>query len=260
MRSIPLLALLTGCDKQPDKADDAAPTGSDKAEVAEADKPVAPEPEPKPKPEPVKPPLELAAEACKADAACKDEGRCSAKPGAEDGKFECVAASIEDCRASAKCKAEATCSFDEAAGACANLELTDCFYTDGCLHEGLCYGSKRGGCESGRKGQVAQHYGTLEYEGALEVDLFRRILRVHTDDLRTCRATGRASGKGVNGMAHFGWTITAEGTVADLAILADGLETPAFATCMIEKLATYSFVKPKDGKPIKMSMGFSFPS
>jgi hypothetical protein len=234
------------------------------SEKSDADaKPPAEQPatEPTPPPEPEISPLEAAQAKCKTEAACTAQGLCTAKAGAEPDKFDCVASSDDDCRASSKCKTEAACTLDAATGACAFLSGKDCWHSDLCFRDGRCFGKDK---DDGRecvatKEVVDQHFGDrLEYQGALDEDILRRLLRAHNHHLKMCRVKARASGDNVNGLAKIGWTITAEGKSADVKIVADGLETPVFANCLVEQITGWEFVKPEDGKPTTLVMGFSF--
>jgi hypothetical protein len=168
--------------------------------------------------------------------------------------------SDEDCRASAKCKTEAACTLDAATGKCTFVGGLDCWYSDFCLRDGRCFGEEKDGAPECRatKDVVDQHFKRLEYQGALDEDIFRRLLRAHLHHLKVCRIKARASGDNVNGLAKIGWTITPEGKASDVKVVVDGLETPVFAECLVEQISSWEFVKPEDGKPITLVAGFSF--
>ena len=244
-----LLLLLPACG---------GPTSTEGGEAKPADTPT-------PRPEPQQTPLELAQAACLANPACTADGRCSAKPGADAGSFTCVAGSVHDCRASANCKASAACSLDQATGACTYVKASDCYYTDACLHDGKCFGSKPGDTvvckgEGIRIGVSAgtQHYDTLEFDGALDVDMFRASVSAHIEGIRACRVEALGVDKSDNGLAKIAWTITPDGAVANLKVAADGLGSPAYAACLLQEIDTWEFAASADGVPINVVLGFSF--
>jgi hypothetical protein len=109
---------------------------------------------------------------------------------------------------------------------------------------------------------VTKVSGSNKVIGPMDVDIVRRIARVHLSDVRKCRAKGKKSNPELSGSIAMSFIIGPEGTVSDVAAVeGPNSGNQELVGCLVAEIGTWTFPKPGRGGKAKVvhTIGFDTP-
>ena len=104
---------------------------------------------------------------------------------------------------------------------------------------------------------------TIEIEtpgvvGALDPELVRKVVHANRGQIRYCYEVQLQANPALAGHATFAFELDARGVVTSSSLVESALGNDAATTCMTGRIRTWMFPRPKDGKPVKVKIGFKF--
>ncbi len=129
-------------------------------------------------------------------------------------------------------------------------------------------GGGNGGYKSGNDlgdggvghGNIAIDDAETTVEGGLEKEVIARIIREHLGQIRYCYDRQLASDSGLHGKVKVNFSIDAEGMVDTQAVGESTMNSAMIDECILRRIATWKFPKPKGGTKVLVSYPFLFQS
>ncbi len=97
-------------------------------------------------------------------------------------------------------------------------------------------------------------------EPPLTRDEVRLVVRAKLAQVRACFDEGLALDPTLGGLIELRFTITAEGRVRDASLVVDGLSEKRVGECLLERVATWQFPRPRGGAELTVEYPFNFTS
>jgi hypothetical protein len=94
--------------------------------------------------------------------------------------------------------------------------------------------------------------------GLLDKEIIRRVVREHASQIRYCYERELTRTPGIGGKIKMKWVIAADGTVTQAVVESDAMGNVGVTTCLIDKIRTWTFPKPKGGGIVIVSYPFVF--
>jgi hypothetical protein len=111
------------------------------------------------------------------------------------------------------------------------------------------YGTGVGGL--GKKGDrdVKIATGTAQVMGSIDKELVRRVIQEHASQIRYCYEQQLAINPRLSGKVSIKWIIQGDGSATSCQVVSDGttLEDGKVHECMMSRIASWQFPKPKGG-------------
>lgn len=86
----------------------------------------------------------------------------------------------------------------------------------------------------------------------------RLVVRAKLADVRACFDAGLADDPELGGRLRVRFTITPEGRAVDAEIVEDELAPSPVGACIVERLASWQFPRPRDGRALRVAYPFVF--
>ena len=113
------------------------------------------------------------------------------------------------------------------------------------------YGTGVGGLGAKRDRDVAVSTGETRVLGAIDPELIRKVIREHADQVRYCYEQQLTLNPKLGGKVAIQWNINADGDASDTVLdRADSTGEPGLdkvAACIMSRIVTWEFPKPKGG-------------
>jgi TonB family protein len=100
--------------------------------------------------------------------------------------------------------------------------------------------------------------GDPEVQGSLDKELIRKVIRDHRDQIRFCYESQLQRYPKLAGKVAVKFLITANGTVAVASVSQSTTGAPALDSCVVTKVKTWLFPKPKGGGVVTVNYPFNF--
>ncbi len=94
--------------------------------------------------------------------------------------------------------------------------------------------------------------------GSMDKQIIRRIVNEHAAQIRYCYEKELTRTPGLAGKIKMKWVIGGDGLVSQASVETDGMKNDAVSACLIEKIKTWKFPKPKGGGIVIVSYPFVF--
>jgi len=90
--------------------------------------------------------------------------------------------------------------------------------------------------------------GTATIQGAIDKELIRQVIKEHAAQIRFCYEEELAVNPKLTGKVAVKWTIDADGNASNATIVeGTTLASPKVHQCMMDRIVTWQFPKPKGG-------------
>lgn len=120
-------------------------------------------------------------------------------------------------------------------------------------------GCGTGHCGSHKKPPVLKlRYGNPTVAGDSSPEVIRRVVNTHLGELRRCHGSGPTDQPANMGAIKLSWVVLPDGSVERTQVLESTIRAPDVGTCMMHAIESWSFPKPRDGKPLEISQRFTF--
>lgn len=115
------------------------------------------------------------------------------------------------------------------------------------------------GVLGGKKGvDIGITSGEPEVQGSLDKELIRKVIRDHRDQIRFCYESQLQRHPKLAGKVAVKFLITANGTVAVASVSQSTTGVGALDSCVVTKVKTWLFPKPKGGGTVTVNYPFNF--
>lgn len=86
----------------------------------------------------------------------------------------------------------------------------------------------------------------------------RAVPRAHLREISECYERALRKTPSLKGKIVLGWTVKPDGSTADIEVVSDTMGDVGVARCLAEQPRTWTYPRPKDGAPIRVSYPFVF--
>lgn len=102
--------------------------------------------------------------------------------------------------------------------------------------------------------------GTHVVDGQLDVDIVRRIVRAHINEIRHCYNQGLQRDPDLRGRVTVAFVIAPNGDVQSAKVVKNDLADARVDDCIVKAIKRWRFPKSADGRPVRVSYPFQFAS
>ncbi len=107
-------------------------------------------------------------------------------------------------------------------------------------------------------GFVAMDSGGAQVQEGLSRDEVGKVIHSHLDEIRYCHEAAMLYKPGLEGRIAVEFSINAQGRVVAAGVQSSNVDERSLPTCIISKLKTWQFPKPKGGVTVKVAYPFNF--
>jgi TonB family protein len=100
--------------------------------------------------------------------------------------------------------------------------------------------------------------GTHVVDGQLDLDIVRRIVRAHINEIRHCYNQGLQHDPDLRGGVRIDFVIAPNGDVQGAKVVKNDLADAHVGECIVKAIKRWRFPKSADGKPVRVSYPFQF--
>jgi TonB family protein len=98
----------------------------------------------------------------------------------------------------------------------------------------------------------------LPARAMIAVDVYRRVIRAHHGELRSCYQAALEHTPDARGRLSVSFTIDAQGSVTDASIVDDTVGDASMRACILTAIQSWRFPEARDGASITITYPFVF--